>query len=204
MVARLLEAEPRKARERGNHSVLLSSGKGCYGWRRHALTWAGDTRGICRRRRARYSPAPTVGETRVATVSSASLAAPLSTAQPVSATVPRLPKPSKAPGLVVHRRREVEASTLLATRIPRSLRQRMRLICADQGRAMQHFITEALREYLHHGTGMSDHNWPVNRDQLLVVAILFALVLTSLVAVLLWTYMETGSEDQQDSSYVMR
>jgi len=69
---------------------------------------------------------------------------------------------------------------------------------------MQHFITEALREYLHHGTGMSDHNWPVNRDQLLVVAILFALVLTSLVAVLLWTYMETGSEDQQDSSYVMR
>ena len=36
----------------------------------------------------------------------------------------------------------------LATRVPRSLRYRLRLVCAGQGRVMQAFITEALREYL--------------------------------------------------------
>ena len=59
-----------------------------------------------------------------------------------------MPKPSKSPGLVIHRRRRAESITLLATRIPRSLKQRVRLVCADHGRVMQAFITEALREYL--------------------------------------------------------
>ncbi len=36
----------------------------------------------------------------------------------------------------------------LATRVPRSLRQCVRLVCVEQGREMQHFIAEAIREYL--------------------------------------------------------
>ena len=75
-------------------------------------------------------------------------AAPLSPAQAVTASVPRLPKPSKAPGLVVHRRRRVEAFTLLCARVPRRLQERLRLVCAEQKRVMQDFVTEALREYL--------------------------------------------------------
>ncbi len=37
---------------------------------------------------------------------------------------------------------------LLAARVPRSLRQRVRLICAEQDRQMQDFIVEAIREWL--------------------------------------------------------
>ena len=76
------------------------------------------------------------------------LVAPLSTAQPGAATVPPMPKPLKSPGLAIHRRRQVESFTQLATRIPRSLRHRLRLVCADHGRVMQAFVTEALQEYL--------------------------------------------------------
>ena len=36
----------------------------------------------------------------------------------------------------------------LTTRVPRSLRLRVRLACVEQGRQVQAFITEALREYL--------------------------------------------------------
>ncbi len=48
------------------------------------------------------------------------------------------------------RRPELRARPLpqLATRVPRSLRQRVRLICVEQDRSMQDFIAEAVREYL--------------------------------------------------------
>ncbi len=36
----------------------------------------------------------------------------------------------------------------LTTRVPRSLWQRVRLVCVEQGRARQDFVAEALREYL--------------------------------------------------------
>lgn len=36
----------------------------------------------------------------------------------------------------------------LTTRVPRSLRQGVRLVCVEQDREMQDFIAEALREYL--------------------------------------------------------
>jgi len=53
----------------------------------------------------------------------------------------------KSPGLAIHRRRRAEPFAQLVTRIPRSLRQRVR-VCADQGRVIQDFVAEALREYL--------------------------------------------------------
>lgn len=36
----------------------------------------------------------------------------------------------------------------LSTRVPRQLRRRVRAVCVEQGRMMQNFIAEALREYL--------------------------------------------------------
>ncbi len=36
----------------------------------------------------------------------------------------------------------------LTTRVPRSLRQRLRLVCVEQDREMQDYIAEALREHL--------------------------------------------------------
>ncbi len=36
----------------------------------------------------------------------------------------------------------------LATRVPRSLRRRLRLVCVEQDRQVQEFVAEALREYL--------------------------------------------------------
>ncbi len=36
----------------------------------------------------------------------------------------------------------------LATRVPRSLRQRVRLVCVEQDRSVQEFVAEAIREYL--------------------------------------------------------
>jgi hypothetical protein len=48
--------------------------------------------------------------------------------------------------------RELQGSTeplvQLTTRIPRDLRQRLRLLCVEQGREMKDFIAEAIREYL--------------------------------------------------------
>jgi len=46
------------------------------------------------------------------------------------------------------RQREAEPLAQLTTRVPRSLRQRVRLVCVEQDREMQDFVTEALREYL--------------------------------------------------------
>jgi len=37
---------------------------------------------------------------------------------------------------------------LLSTRVPRELRRRVRLVCVEQGRDLQDFIAEAIREYL--------------------------------------------------------
>jgi len=54
----------------------------------------------------------------------------------------------KSPGLAIHRRRRAEPFAQLVTRIPRSLRQRVRLVCADQGRVIHDLVAEALREYL--------------------------------------------------------
>jgi predicted DNA-binding protein len=36
----------------------------------------------------------------------------------------------------------------LSTRVPRELRRRVRLVCVEQGRDLQDFIAEAIREYL--------------------------------------------------------
>ena len=46
--------------------------------------------------------------------------------------------------------RHAEPLVPVGTRIPKALRQRVRLSCADQDRQVQDFVAEALREYLRH------------------------------------------------------
>jgi hypothetical protein len=41
----------------------------------------------------------------------------------------------------------------LTSRVPRQLRQRVRLHCVQEDRLMQDFVTEALREYLRRRQG---------------------------------------------------
>jgi hypothetical protein len=36
----------------------------------------------------------------------------------------------------------------LATRVPRSVRQRVHLVCVEQGRHVQDFVADAIREHL--------------------------------------------------------
>jgi len=55
--------------------------------------------------------------------------------------------PRRAKGALA-RGREGEPLVQLTMRVPRSLRQRLRLVCVEQGREMQDFIAEAIREYL--------------------------------------------------------
>ncbi len=59
-----------------------------------------------------------------------------------------MPRGLKAASVTGLDRRHQEPLATFATRIPRSLRQRVRLV-AEQGRALQEFVAEALREYLH-------------------------------------------------------
>jgi hypothetical protein len=46
------------------------------------------------------------------------------------------------------KREPTEQLTQLTTRVPRSLRQRLRLFCVQREREMQDFIAEALCEHL--------------------------------------------------------
>ncbi len=46
------------------------------------------------------------------------------------------------------KREPAEPLVQLTTRIPRSLRQRVRLVCVEQDRLLQEFVAEAIRDYL--------------------------------------------------------
>jgi len=46
------------------------------------------------------------------------------------------------------KREPAEPLVQLSTRVPRELRRRVRLVCVEQGRDLQDFIAEAIREYL--------------------------------------------------------